>query len=135
MSSLSQTDQRYLEAARGWLMLGNWLEANEELERITPQMRPHPDVLALRWAIYAKAEKWDHALEVAKGLVELVPDDASTWLKQAESLRKANGGGAQAAWDSLIPVADRFPKNTSVAYALACYACESGQLKEAWSWL
>ena len=83
---LTDTDRRCFEAAQGWLALGDWREANESLDNITPIFRAHPDVLALRWAIYAKAEKHDMAFEVARGLVELVPDDASSWLKQAESL-------------------------------------------------
>ena len=32
-------DQRFLEAAEGWLMLGNWIEANEELDRLPPERR------------------------------------------------------------------------------------------------
>lgn len=47
----------YLQAAVGWIELGNYLEANEELERITPQVRAHPDVLTARWQIYAHAKK------------------------------------------------------------------------------
>src|SRR5258708_5500477 len=58
-----------------------------------------------------------------------------SWLKQAESLRKMKGGGPQQAWDALIQVADKFPKNPVLAYSLACYACLSGRLKEAWTWL
>jgi len=42
-------------AAVGWLGPGNWQEANEELEKITPAMRSHPDVLEVWWQIYAKA--------------------------------------------------------------------------------
>src|SRR5438876_7607862 len=116
MRSLSPSDQRHLEAAQGWLILGNHLEANEELENISPRCRAYPDVLALRWAVYAKAEKWDGAFEIARTLVELVPDDASSWLKQAESLRKMKDGGPKAAWDALLPGADRFPDNPVVAY-------------------
>jgi hypothetical protein len=61
---LELDDQRQLEAAEGWLELGDWLEANEELERITPQMRAHPYVLRVRWGVYAKAQKWEMAAEV-----------------------------------------------------------------------
>ena len=57
MQNLELQDRRYLEAAEGWLGLGNFLEANEELECITPQMRAHPDVLCMRWSVYAQAKK------------------------------------------------------------------------------
>jgi hypothetical protein len=45
---LGLSDQRQLEAAEGWLELGNWYEANEELERISPEKRAHPFVLRVR---------------------------------------------------------------------------------------
>jgi hypothetical protein len=47
VKELEPHDKRHLDAAQGWLGLGNWREANEELEQITPERRAHPDVLAL----------------------------------------------------------------------------------------
>jgi hypothetical protein len=52
---LDPADHHHLQAAQGWLELGNHTEANEELERITPLNRAHPDVLQVRWRIYAAA--------------------------------------------------------------------------------
>jgi len=46
---MSPADLRHLQAAQGWLELGNHLEANEELENITAKHRAHPAVLELRW--------------------------------------------------------------------------------------
>ena len=101
----------------------------------TPVFRVHADVLALRWAVYAKAEKWEGAFEIARTLVELLPDDASWWLKQAESLRKMPREGAKAALESLLPVAHKFPDDVALLYSLACYTCQCGDLKTAWKWL
>lgn len=69
MNDFSFQDERHLLAAQGWL------EANEELENITLQMRGHPKVLCLRWEIYAKAGRWEMASEVGKSLSILVPND------------------------------------------------------------
>jgi hypothetical protein len=77
-----------LTAAEGWLELGNWLEANEELESITPQMRGHSKVLCLRWQIYAKAGRWEMASEVGRSLSILVPDDALGWIHWAFALHE-----------------------------------------------
>src|SRR6266481_5257764 len=52
-------DQRYLDPVEGWLGLGDWREANEDLDRIRPELRGHPSVLLARCQIYVKAEKWD----------------------------------------------------------------------------
>ncbi len=68
MKSLDDHDKRHFEAAQGWLILGNHLEANEELENITPVFRAHPDVLALRWAIYGKAANGNGPSGSPKGL-------------------------------------------------------------------
>ena len=39
------------------------------------------------------------------------------------------------AYERLRPVIDRFPGEWMMRYNLACYACQLGNLKEAWSWL
>jgi hypothetical protein len=56
MKPLEPPDSHYLQAAQGWLELGNPTEANEELQKITAPNRGHPDVLQLRWQIYAQAK-------------------------------------------------------------------------------
>jgi uncharacterized protein HemY len=71
MNKLELNDKRHLEAAEGWLGLGNYLEANEELERITPELRAHPDVLTLRYEVYAKGKKWEVAAEIAQALTKI----------------------------------------------------------------
>jgi len=38
-------------------------------------------------------------------------------------------GGAKAAWDALLPAADKFPNNPNIPYNLACYACQMNKLK------
>jgi hypothetical protein len=73
---MKPADQRHLDAAQGWLGLGNYLEANEELERITPRLRAHRDVLRVRHDVYSAAQKWEAAAEVARALSEMVPHDS-----------------------------------------------------------
>ena len=57
MKPLENPDLLHLQAAAGWLELGNHIEANEELEKITPKLRAHPDVLEVCWQVYAAAKK------------------------------------------------------------------------------
>jgi hypothetical protein len=49
------TRHHHLNAALGWLELGDHVEAYAELENITPALRSHPAVLELRWQISASA--------------------------------------------------------------------------------
>lgn len=51
MKPLLHVEAKHLEAAEGWLELGNYLEANQELEKITPQYRAHLDDLDMRWQV------------------------------------------------------------------------------------
>jgi len=51
MTPLPPPDQRHLEAAEGWLGLGDHLAANEELDSITPRLRAHPDPLKPRFEV------------------------------------------------------------------------------------
>lgn len=73
MNELQPPDSHHLSAAQGWLELGNQLKANEELERITPQMRAHPDVLELRWQVYAKEERWEACVDIALAIMRSDP--------------------------------------------------------------
>jgi hypothetical protein len=102
---LEPPDSFHLLAAHGWLELGDHAEANEELEEITPSLRAHPDVLKVRWAVYAKAHKWDAAADIGRALVELEPGEAVGWVHRAYALRRASGGGLQVAHEALRPTA------------------------------
>jgi predicted Zn-dependent protease len=130
---LGLNDQRHLDAAEGWLELGNWLEANEELEHITPELRAHPFVLRVRWGIYAKAEKWEMAGEVARGISVILPDNSFGWKHWAYALHELKR--TKEAWSVLIPIADKFPDDYIISYNLACYSCQLGNLKESFNWL
>lgn len=41
----------------------------------------------------------------------------------------------QAAWDALLPAAEKFPDVHVIPFNLACYACQMGRLPEARDWL
>ncbi len=108
MNPLELHDQRHLEAAQGWFELGNSIEATEELEQITPEMRGHPSVLEMRYHIYAAAKKWGNATEIAKAISEMVPNSPFGWIHHAYALHELKH--TQEAWDVLLPVVDKFPK-------------------------
>lgn len=133
MAEFTLQDQRHFEAAQGWLGLGSWREANEELENITPQLRAHPEVLGLRFQIYSKAERWKYAAEIARSLTELLPDNPFGPFHLAYSLHELKR--TQEAYDVLIAVVDKFPNEHLMRYNLACYSCRLGNMKEAYQWL
>ena len=84
--NLDQNDTRQLEAARGWLGLGDWKSASDELDQITPKMRAHPDVLQMRVEIYCAARRFDLASSVSDGFANVVPCGAQFWYNRAVAL-------------------------------------------------
>jgi Flp pilus assembly protein TadD len=131
MKPLEPPDSFHLSAAIGWLGLGNWQEANEELEKIVPALASHPDVLWVRLEIYSKAEKWDKAAEIACALVQSRPTEPQFWIAHAYATRRMPGGGIPQAKEILRKARGLFPKEFLIAYNLACYECQLGNLEAA----
>jgi Flp pilus assembly protein TadD len=135
MANLDSPDGHYLSAAVGWIELGNSAEAVAELQRIQPALAAHPDVLEVWWTVHAHRGDWDSGVETARQLRDQAPERASAWLHHAYALRRASGGGLQAAWDALLPAFQRFPKEPTIPYNLACYACQMQRLDAAREWI
>lgn len=114
-------------------MLGNPLEANEELEQIDSECSFHPAVLAMRWQVYAGAQWWEAAYVVSKALIEFAPEAPAAWICHANTVR--NYKGLMEAWHTLLGAVNKFPKDAVVRYNLACYAAQLGLLEEACGWL
>ena len=131
LAQLKHPDPMHLEAAAGWIQLGDYDSANDELEKIRAEWRAHPDVLDLRWLIYSNDEQWDACLDIASAIVKMVPDRAQGWLDKAFSLRRANDGGVEKAKTVLLEAAKLFPDDDMIQYNLACYCAQMGQLDAA----
>lgn len=135
MKRIGPPDVHYLNAAIGWLELGNPVEALDELNRVSARVKKNPDVLELRWAICAYRHDWSEGLKIARELVEAAPKRSSGWLHQSYSLRRLPDGGAQKALEALLPAFEKFPNEPTIPYNLSCYACQMHRLSEARAWL
>ncbi len=133
MQPLEPPDSLHLQAAQGWLELGNHVEAEVELAKIAPRRQTHPAVLEVRWEVSAKAKKWDLALEIASALVKAVPDHPLGWVHRSFCLHELERTAE--ARDNLLRVVDRFPEDAIMLYNLACYECRLGRLGQAKRWL
>jgi tetratricopeptide (TPR) repeat protein len=132
MNPLPIPDSHHLQAAQGWIELGDHLEANQELERITPQLRTHPDVLEVRWHICAKVEKWNACVDLAEAIIKLDPNRPEAWVHRSFALHELER--TKEAFDQLLPVVGRFPKVWTIPYNLACYCAQLGLLDECRKW-
>jgi tetratricopeptide (TPR) repeat protein len=133
MKSLEQPDRVHLNAASGWLGLGNYEEAHNELEQISNEKRTHPAVLLTRCEIYMAAKKWDYVISIAETLMEQLPKLSQPWIFRSYALHALNR--TQEAFELLLPAAEGFPKLWIVRYNLACYCSRLGRIKEAMGWL
>jgi len=133
MKSLEPPDSHYLIAADGWLGLGNWQEAQSEIEKITPELLMHPDVQEVRWQIHAKAKNWEEAICVAREITQRTPELPFGWIHLAYSLHELRR--TQEAYGTLKPIFERFPEEWLMGYNMACYACQLGNQDEARHWL
>lgn len=132
-SELQPPDSHHLNAAVGWIELGNIAEAKAELARIPASRRNHPDVLETEWRVHVAEKDWPAALDAARVLVKADPDNPSGWIHQSYSLHELKQ--TREALDLLLLVVEKFSSICTIPYNLACYACQLGDLKEARRWL
>jgi hypothetical protein len=110
-----------------------FLDANEELEKIEPDVRHVPEVLALRLCIYQKLEKWDLMQAVAKKLARYDPADAQWTINLAYATRRSSSVvNAKAILEDFLKLNGL---ELSVQYTLACYECRLGHVAKAKEYL
>ncbi len=131
--NIDPRSRMHLDAAIGWLGLGNFQEAAIEIENVSDAFGHYPDVLEVRWDIAGKECQWEEALSIADSLVVGYPDRCSGWLHRSYCLHEL--GRTLEAWNKLLPAVERFPKEATIPYNLACYACQLGNLEHARVWL
>ncbi len=122
-----------VSAARGWLELGNIEEAESELEDLPRTILQHPEVLMIRWEVASQLRNWHEALLFATVLTKAAPDCPDSWIKRSYALHELKR--TKEAWDSLFNVSVQFEQSPTVAYNLACYACQLNRFEDAQVWL
>lgn len=135
IKDLSFDDARHLQAAEGWLGLGDAVSATDELEEITLEEQTHPAVLQVRYSLYIKIKEWDMAAGVAERVASLLPDDAWTWIHLAYATRRKTGGGIPDAKKILLAAEPKFPRHCVIAFNLACYCSQLSEFDQAEQWL
>ena len=130
---LEREDQMHLTAASGYADLGMWLEANEALEEITPDVRHVPEVLRERVFIYRGLQKWEAMAAIAERLAEWNPDDPQWFVLLAYGTRRARS--LEAARSVLMRAERLHPKEGTIQFNLACYQAQLGKLEEAKAYL
>ena len=126
-------DKFHVDAASGWIGLGNLQSARDELKQISPEIQNHPAVLMVQSELLFAAEDWESLLPLTEKLLGQFPKLDFLWINRSYALHELKR--TQAAFDALRPAAKKFPKRWLIRYNLACYCSQLGELEEAMNWL
>ena len=132
MFALEPPDTHYLNAATGWLMLGDVAEARSEFNEIRFALRAHPEVMDFEWRLLAREGRWLAAVDVGERLLQSNPEDVNAWIHRSYALHELRR--TREAFELLLPAAQRFPGEITVPYNLACYCTQLGDLSSARRW-
>jgi predicted Zn-dependent protease len=126
MDPFKSPDDLRLAAAEEWLEKGTVMEANSELNKVSPALRRHPDFLAVRYKVLAKAECWTECVAVAAAIAEIAPQSSLGWLQRSQALHQLNQ--TRMAMETLLPALKLFPDEIDIHHRLALYDCVLGNL-------
>jgi len=133
IKQLEPPDTHHLNAAEGWIGLGNPTEAERELAKVSSVRAHHPDVLRVWYHVHEKRGHWEEAVTVARVLCRTVPHLAFGWIHLAYALHELRR--THEAYKVLLPIVEKFHDEYIILYNLACYTCQMGALEEARTWL
>src|SRR5271154_779363 len=123
----------HVNAAAGWLGLGDVASARDELDQIALDLQTHPIVLMAKCQIYMAAKEWEPLIQTAASLIQDFPALHEAWVNRSYALHELKR--THEAFDALLPAAAMFPKIWVVPYNLACYCAQTDRLQEAKKWL
>jgi Flp pilus assembly protein TadD len=122
--------RKHLDYALGYIELGLFAEAREELSRITTADRKQPSVLGVLLELAMAEEAWTAVITFAPQIAEADPSNERPWIAWAYALRER--GKITEARDVLLRGAAAISEpSVLVDYNLACYFCLLGDLTEA----
>jgi tetratricopeptide (TPR) repeat protein len=126
-------DKFHVDAASGWIGLGDLQSARDELKQISPEIRNHPAVLMVRSELLFAEKNWELLLPLTETLLDKFSKLEFLWIHRSYALHELKR--TQEAFDSLQPAARKFPKHWLIRYNLACYCSQLGEADEALRWL
>ncbi|PTX99372.1 hypothetical protein DB346_16075 [Verrucomicrobia bacterium LW23] len=104
-------------------------EAEEELRQVEPERAGDLDVLSVWQSLWCVTRRWPEAAEVARRLCDMEPNNGDWPIQLAYATRRASS--IEEAERILRDARERFPRESTIVYNLACYACQQDRLDEA----
>ena len=130
MSIGSSATKRHLQHATGYIGLGMFKEASEEIAAIASEDRQSLAVLEVRADLYMEAKSWDDLIAVASELARKQPKVEKGWIHWAYALRELNRvAEAKAVLLEAEPIHGQ--DCIVLHHNLACYHCLLGEREQA----
>ena len=104
---LNKSDTLHLEAAKGWLSLGESAEAEAELANIDPRKLSDYWHLDLLWTVHRDQQNWAKCLDISASMAKCKPMLPEAMLCRSQALHKL--GRTAEAWKTLRPIAKHRP--------------------------
>jgi tetratricopeptide (TPR) repeat protein len=123
----------HLQRADGFLDLAMTKQARAELDQIPEPYSGTALVRMERLRLAFTEKDWAVAASYARELLDIFPDDFSSWTNLSYAVRRAVGIGA--AKKILLDALKRFGDCALIRFNLACYDCQLGNMPEALDWL
>lgn len=133
MKTIESPDSDHLLVAEAWAELADFDEALNELAKIRPEFRKHPDVITVCWEIAANARQLSQALSLAMGMARLAPEESKGLTCEGSSPTRPHR--PLEAYSLLLKALQRYPEDEITAYDLGCICCVLGRPEEALRWI
>jgi hypothetical protein len=121
--------QTLLEPFGGYLELGMFHQANDELENLPIELKTHPSVLHARLALLIEMGRWEDGVLLGESLCQLWPLEHEFVFKTAFCLHELKR--TKEAKETLLAAPASIRDVALYSYNLACYESKLGNLQEA----
>ena len=118
-----------LEPFVGYLDLGMFVEADEELENLPVEVKNLPAVLHARLALLVEMAQWKKGVTLGRKAIKLHPEEFEFYFKTAYCLHELKQTDKAKA--TLAGAPEEIREEALYCYNLACYETQLGHLEEA----
>ena len=118
-----------LQPFYGYLELGLYDDANEELESLPNELKTRPQVLLARLDLLMTLKKWEESVLLGQSLYGIWPKHFDFWFRTAFCLHemKRTIEARQTLLNAPVPIRDI----ALYSYNMACYEAQLGDVKQA----
>jgi tetratricopeptide (TPR) repeat protein len=122
-------DESLLEPFVGYVDLGMYEDANDELEKLPNEVKAHPMVLLARLELLVEMKRWEDGAALGSSLAKLWPQENEFHFKAAFCLHELKR--TKEAKDTLIAAPAGLRKSALYFYNMACYETQLENVEQA----